>query len=302
MSEYLSEEEQLEQLRSWWMRYGIGILLGLVLAVGGYFGWQWYQGHIQDKAAAASRLYQSWLDAGTDKAKQEAALKALESDAPQSSYLAFVQLREAAVAVEAGELEKAEATLRSVVDGSVDPLLRNLASLRLASVLQALDRSDDALKLLDRVTGAGYKSLALELKGDIHQARGEQGDAHTAYTAAMASLEDGQKDPLLEAKANDSAPVPGAEKATETAPAGKSDGGVEEVDAVEDEAATAESPSAEIDGASVDSAPGQDVPEKSATVEAEDTTQAVTNDASEATSDTSGPVAEESKPVESADD
>lgn len=213
MSEYLSEDEQIESLRNWWKQYGVWLLVGLVAAAGGYGGWQWYKSYTMDKALEAAALYQSWLDTGEDEAKRESVFAALETHAKGSAYHSFVLFRQAAKAAEAGELEKAEPLLQTVIDGSDDPLLRSLAILRQARVLQGLDRSDDALKLLDRVSGEGYKGLALELKGDIHMARDERAEAHQAYAAALATLEVGQEDPLLEAKVNNSS-VPGASDKT----------------------------------------------------------------------------------------
>ncbi len=216
MSEYLSEEEQLESLRNWWKQYGTWLLIGLIVAAAGYGGWQWYQKHTMDKALEASALYQSWLDAGADEAKQESAFAAIEAGAKGSAYHSLVLFRQAAKAAEAGELEKAEPLLQKVIDGSGEPLLRSLAILRQAAVLQGLDRSDEALKLLDRVSGEGYKGLALELKGDIHMARDERAEANKAYAAAMATLEGDQKDSLLEAKMNNSAMPAGSDKPADT--------------------------------------------------------------------------------------
>lgn len=211
MSEYLSEEEQLEQLRSFWKTWGLWILAGVVLAVGGYFGWTAWQSHARDEAMAAAALYQAWLDAGDDKTKAESALKALTDEAEGSSYHAFVLLKQASEAIEDGKLETAEPLLRQVAEKNEEPLLRSLASIRLASVLQGLDKGDEALKLLDRVSGAGFRTAALEMKGDIHMARDERREAHAAYKAALDSIEAGQKDSLLEAKVANAAPVPGAE-------------------------------------------------------------------------------------------
>ncbi len=218
MSEYLSEEEQLESLRNWWKQYGTWLFIGLIVAAGGYGGWQWYQKYSMDKALEASGLYQSWLDSGADEAKQESAFAALAAGAKGSAYHSLVLFRQAAKAAEAGELEKAEPLLQKVIDGSDEPLLRSLAILRQAAVLQGLDRSDEALKLLDRVSGDGYKGLALELKGDIHMARDERAEAHKAYAAAFATLEGDQKDSLLEAKVNNSAVPPESDKPADTKP------------------------------------------------------------------------------------
>lgn len=222
MSEYLSEEEQLEQLRSFWKTWGIPIVAGVVLAAGGYFGWNAWGEHKRDQAMAASALYQNYLDAGDDEGKSAAALKALTDAADGSSYHAFVLLKQAAKAIEAGKLEDAEPLLRQILEKGDEPLLRSLASIRLASVLQGLDKGDEALKLLDRVTGAGFRTTALEMKGDIHMARKERAEAHTAYKAALDSIEDGQKDSLLEAKVANAAPVPGqaAKKADANAESG----------------------------------------------------------------------------------
>jgi predicted negative regulator of RcsB-dependent stress response len=210
VSEYLSEEEQLEQLRSFWKTWGLWLVAGVVVAIGGYGGWNWYEDYSRQQAEAAGALYQSWLDAGEDKDKLAAALKKIEAESPGSSYHGFVLLKQAADAVQAGKLEEAEPLLRQIVDKSAEPLLRSLASVRLAAVLQGLDKGDEALKLLDRVTGAGFKTAALEMKGDIHMARDEQAEAYKAYKAAFDSLKEGQKDSLLEAKVANAAPVPGA--------------------------------------------------------------------------------------------
>jgi predicted negative regulator of RcsB-dependent stress response len=216
VSEYLSEDEQLESLRNWWKQYGTWLLIGLVAVAGGYGGWQWYQKYTMDKALEASALYQSWLDSGADEAKQESAFAALEAGAKGSTYHGLVLFRQAAKAAEAGELEKAEPLLQKVIDGAGEPLLRSLAMLRQAAVLQGLDRSDEALKLLDGVSGEGYKGLALELKGDIHMSRDERAEANKAYAAALATLEGDQKDSLLEAKVNNSAVPPGSDKPADT--------------------------------------------------------------------------------------
>jgi len=210
VSEYLSEEEQLEQLRSFWKTWGLWLVAGVVVAIGGYGGWNWYGDYSRTQAEAGGALYQNWLDAGEDKDKAAAALKAIEDEAGGGSYHAFVLLKQAADAVEAGKLEDAEPLLRQIVDKSEEPLLRSLASIRLAAVLQGLDKGDEALKLLDRVTGAGFKTAALEMKGDIHMARDESAEAHKAYKAALDALKEGQKDSLLETKVANAAPVPGA--------------------------------------------------------------------------------------------
>jgi len=266
VSEYLSEEEQLEQLRSFWKTWGLWLVAAVVLTIGGYGGWVWYGDYSRTQEEAAGALYQNWLDAGEDKDKAAAALKSIEVEAGGSSYHAFVLLKQAADAVQAGKLEDAEQALRQIVDKSEEPLLRSLASIRLAAVLQGLDKGGEALKLLDRVTGAGFKAAALEMKGDIHMARDEPADAHKAYKVALDALKEGHKDSLLEAKVANAAPVPGAaEKSATNEPA--------EVKQAEEKEETAQvaQPEAQIaaegdggDGSASDQATGDTVSESAA--------------------------------------
>ena len=53
----LEEQEQLDELKTWWKMYGnlvTGILVVLALAVVGWQGWNWWQ---RQQSAQASALY-----------------------------------------------------------------------------------------------------------------------------------------------------------------------------------------------------------------------------------------------------
>ena len=41
MSDYLSEEEQLERLQSWWKENGTMLLVGVAVVIGGFVGSRW---------------------------------------------------------------------------------------------------------------------------------------------------------------------------------------------------------------------------------------------------------------------
>ena len=42
MSDYLSDEEQVERLKSWWSENGTSLLASLLVAVLGIAGWNYY--------------------------------------------------------------------------------------------------------------------------------------------------------------------------------------------------------------------------------------------------------------------
>jgi predicted negative regulator of RcsB-dependent stress response len=98
--------------------------------------------------------------------------------------------------------------LRSARVAASDALLADLASLRLARVQYALGEADAALQSLQSIRNEGYRSLALELTGDIYLAQGKTEQAYAAYTSALDSSGD-QTRPLLEIKRDNAAPSGG---------------------------------------------------------------------------------------------
>ena len=77
MAEHLSEEEQLESLKRWWKENGLSTVIVVVLAVGGYFGWDLWKGHRQAQTEAAAIVYQQMMEVSQVQPGQ-----ALEAGAP----------------------------------------------------------------------------------------------------------------------------------------------------------------------------------------------------------------------------
>ncbi len=67
----------------------------------------------------------------------------------------------------------------------LDPQLGALARVRLARVLFAMGRSDEALAALDAAGTEDFALEKLELRGDILRANGDTGGARTAYAQAL---------------------------------------------------------------------------------------------------------------------
>ena len=97
-------------------------------------------------------------------------------------------LRRAALATEEARMSDAAEALSEAIEMVNDALLADLARIRLARVLQELDRSDDALAQLALVKNTGYRSWALEVQGDIYLATDQIESAHEAYSAAFEAL------------------------------------------------------------------------------------------------------------------
>lgn len=206
MSDYLTDEEQIARLKTWWEQYGRAVIAALVLGITGVVGWRWYDDTRQTDIAAASDLYADYLD--TEGEAQEQFARNIAEQIPDSAYNSLVLIRSARDSVDVEDFEMAEAHLRSALATADGDVLNDLISFRLAKVLQQGDKADEALATLAQVRGEGFRPIVAELKGDIHLARGERALAHEAYTSALEAIADLPRNtqrPLLELKVLDTA-------------------------------------------------------------------------------------------------
>ncbi len=221
MTAHLTEEEQLEALKRWWNENGKSTIAAVVLAVGGYFGWESWQTSQQQQAEAASALYQDLLEAAIvepgqslDDAAEATAnhLAATLKDSHSSSlYAAQAALILAKLSVDDGRLDEAAVELEWVLGQKPDLELRLLAQLRLARVAIAQQDYDKALSLLaaaDGVELASYSSSYAEVRGDVYILQGMTDQARNEYQSALAQLEaSSSRRQILEMKLNDIQPV-----------------------------------------------------------------------------------------------
>ena len=204
MSDYLSEEEQLDRLKNWWSTNGTSLLTGLALAVAGLVGWRWYDHSATEARESASDLYESFLAAEDE--GRAALAEQLDENIEGSAYQAFTLLHRAREAAEADSVEAAVAYLQRVIDADSPGSLQDLARVRLARLHQQGGDSAAALTVLAGVRGSGYRGLAQELKGDIHVEQGERSLAHEAYRSARQEMGEDRDRPILDIKINDTAP------------------------------------------------------------------------------------------------
>jgi predicted negative regulator of RcsB-dependent stress response len=148
--ELLSEEEQWERLKAWLRTSGPQVLLLAALMVLAFFGWKWWQSHVDKKAAAAASAYQTIVtvfDAGRDD-EGFALIESLRSDYPKSPQVAAADLIAANVHVANNELDRARERLQRVAETARDKKLQPIAKLRLARVQAAQEQYDAALATL----------------------------------------------------------------------------------------------------------------------------------------------------------
>lgn len=180
------DDDQIEQLRRLWDRYGRLLATVAVLVLLGVTGRYFYEGRQQRQAAAAATLYAGWQQPPAGQSADALAAQ-LRADYPRSSYASFVAFAQARQAVEADQLADAAQHLGWIVQHAPQASDRALASLRLARVLLDQGKPQEALDALGKDIPAGSPALA-ELKGDIAHRQNKPDDARKAYQEAIAGL------------------------------------------------------------------------------------------------------------------
>ena len=185
MSEYLTEEEQVERLKEWWRENGRSIIVGVVIGLGIFGGWQGWQGYRQQQAETGSAAYDRFARAArsADLDGTLAAESELRAAFDDSAYADFAELETARQLVTAGRLDEAAERLRRVQSVGANTALRSIAGLRLARVLIAQSKYDEAGAALGNVPAA-FAAEAAVLRGDAARLSGDAAAARSAYQEA----------------------------------------------------------------------------------------------------------------------
>jgi predicted negative regulator of RcsB-dependent stress response len=187
----LDEQEQLDQLRAWWAKYGTMVLTVLVVAMaalGGWRGWQWYE---TSKSVQARGYFEALQEAGRQQddesiARINAAMQTLRSEFGATDYAARGALVAASALASRNELQAARSQLEWLAQ-TKDPALLPVAKLRLAGILLEQKEFDAALvQLTDPPTP--FVGLYADRRGDVLAAQGKGAAAREAWTQAVEAL------------------------------------------------------------------------------------------------------------------
>lgn len=190
MAYNLEEQENIDELKSWWKTYGSMIIMFIAVVVTGIAGsqaWKYYKAQQIDQAV---ELYDALLQvrgSGDPKKISDAAGLLMEGF-PESGYASRAALISAQAGFDAGDTLNAKSRLQWVADNASEGELRDLARLRLASVLLDEKKYDEAVRTLDSPHGESFDGLFADLKGDILAIAGKPEDARTAYQTALAKM------------------------------------------------------------------------------------------------------------------
>lgn len=213
----LSEEEQVERLRKWWAENGVSLVISIVIGVAALMGWRHWQGWEKQEAAAASAVYETMMDAvqrarSAPDSTADAELARLRAEElvaqyPASTYAGFARLLLARLAVEANDLETAEAQLQAVLDAPATDELSLTARMRLARVLMQAGELDRAYALVSEPVPEAFQAQALEIQGDVLRRQDDTEGARDAYLAALELMDASEYRELVQMKLDDLVPA-----------------------------------------------------------------------------------------------
>jgi hypothetical protein len=151
----VDEEVRREQLKKLWERYGAYVIAAavlLVVAIGGWRGYQWWEAK---KAAEAGAAFEAAAQLAADDKHQEAEVAFAKLAAEgTASYRVLAKLREAAEHAHR-DPKAAVAAYRTIIAApDANPVLKELASIRAGYLMVDLSPFDEVKVLLEPLTAA----------------------------------------------------------------------------------------------------------------------------------------------------
>jgi predicted negative regulator of RcsB-dependent stress response len=184
----LQEQEQLDELKAWWAKYGNLILTVLTVALLGFAafnGWRWYE---RNQAADAAGVYAELERAVAAKEVERVnTLTATLTDKyGRTVYASMAALQAARWYADNGNSAAARTQLQWLVDHADKPEIAAIARVRLAGVLLDEKNYDEALKVLEGAAADVYVTAVLDRRGDVLFAQNKIEEARSAYREALA--------------------------------------------------------------------------------------------------------------------
>lgn len=203
MTEYLTEQEQVELLKSWIKQYSLVILTGVFLAIIAITGWRYWQQRQYKINSHASAVFDEMLTARAQRNETAATAQAnkLFTHYSNTAYGQFAALMQARSAIMTNNYPEAENQLNWVINHSNVASIRQIARLRLARLLVAQHKSTESLTVLNIVEDKSFNGLIDEIKGDAYLSINNRDMARQWYHQALNELPNAEViRPLLQMK------------------------------------------------------------------------------------------------------
>jgi predicted negative regulator of RcsB-dependent stress response len=199
----MTEQEQIELVKSWIKQYSLVIVMGVCIAILAIFGWQSFQKHQNKTLYHASIIYDKMLAMRSQNHAEAAAMQAnrLFTRYPKTTYGQMAALMLARDAVIKKDYPGAEKKLIWVIENSKVKSFQQVAKTRLARLYLADKKPALALQQLKKINDATFAGLINEIRGDAYLAMNQPNEARAAYQKALSELPNAEViRPLLQMK------------------------------------------------------------------------------------------------------
>jgi len=182
----LEEQEQLDQIKHFWKQYGNLITWLLIVVLGAFASWNFYQYWQKNQSSQAAAMYDEVERTVklAEPAKVDRVFADMKEKFPSTSYAQQAGLLVAKHYYSLGQLDSAKAALTWVAEQTSEPGFQAVARLRLASLWMESKNYDEALKPLNAEFPTSYRAMVADRKGDLLQLQGKKAEAIAEYEKA----------------------------------------------------------------------------------------------------------------------
>ena len=200
-----TDDEQVEKLKKWWDENGRSVIAGIVIGLGGLFGYRYWVDLQEATAEAASTQFVQMMEAleSSDNAKLTERADTLISEYADTEYATLARFTLARNLVESEKYDQAQIQLEQIIGSVGDAPLGFLARKRLALIQLQLQQSEQALKTLSVEFPSAFNAAVEELKGDIYAQQGKVDEAASAYREALSAIPGPANSEFLQQKLDD---------------------------------------------------------------------------------------------------
>ncbi len=200
-----TDDEQVEKLKKWWEENGRAVIAGIVIGVGGLFGYRYWIDLQEANAEAASAHFVEMMQAlkSSDSAGVTELADTLISDYSDTEYATLARFALARNLVESEKFDLAQTQLEQIIGSVGDAPLGFLARKRLASVQLQSAQPEQALVTLSVEFPPAFSAGVDELKGDIYAQQGKIDEAANAYREALSATPGPANGEFLQQKLDD---------------------------------------------------------------------------------------------------
>jgi predicted negative regulator of RcsB-dependent stress response len=187
----LDEQEQIENLKAWWNRYGTLVLLAVtacLVTIAGIQGWRYYTTQQAQRAATLYVQLDQAQTAQDHRRVREIASQIIERHG-STHYAGMAALAAAQASFATGEMDDTRRHLHWAIERAREEEMRDVARLRLAAVHLDQKQYDEALKVLGARPRDAYAPLFADARGDVLALQGRTAEARAAYRQALETID-----------------------------------------------------------------------------------------------------------------